>query len=348
MKQETVSIIIPVKNAGGYLEEQLTAIGAQEGALRTEIILIDSGSTDGTLRIAARHPARVISIRPEEFNHGGTRNLGAQEAKGAYLVFLTQDATPAGGAWLANLLKPLREDAAVAGAFSRHIPRPGCSLPLMRQIEEEWSQCGGMERVVKRVSSREELERQKPFYVYYANTSSCMRREIWKRFPFRETEFGEDVDWAERVLLAGYAVVYEPASAVLHSHDYPLREQIRQHYDYGRMVRAAALAPAITVRRSIMTVIDSLRQDMRYAKKKRPPCTRLLYSLPFHISCAAGRWMGEHSARLPRAVQRFCSRQTQIKSKTCHAAGKSETCPPEAGPKSQNTNLRAQSPTPQS
>jgi len=307
-----VSVIIPVKNAARYLDAQLGRVFSQEGAPVPEVLLIDSGSADDTLSVAARYPVRVVSIRPEEFNHGETRNLGARESRGRFLVYLTQDALPADAAWLAGLLSPLRKDPAVAGSFSRHVPHPGCSLPLRRQLEEGWPQGGGLERIVKRVGSPEELERRKPHYVYFANTSSCLRREVWERFPFRHVEFGEDVDWAERVLLAGYALVYEPYSAVIHSHDYPLREQLRQHYDYGRFVRQARLAPRIAAGQSLKTALVAVRDDLRYARRKRLPAPRLLYSVPYHAACVLGRWLGEHSDSLPARLRGALSRQRTL------------------------------------
>jgi rhamnosyltransferase len=307
-----VSVVIPVKNAGRFLDAQLASVFSQEGEGRPEVVVVDSGSIDDTLSIAARRGARVVRIRPEEFNHGETRNLGAGESSGGLIVFLTQDALPADGAWLRNLCAPLRGDPSVAGSFSRHIPRPGCPLPLERQIVEEWPQGGGLDRIVKRVGSRRELEERKPYFVYFANTSSCLRRSVWERFPFRRVEFGEDADWAERVLLAGYAVVYEPSSAVIHSHDLSLREQLRQHYDYGRFVRAARLAPPITVGRSAKTAAVSLRDDISYARRKGLPAARLLYSLPYHSACVLGRWLGEHSEALPARLRAALSRQKKI------------------------------------
>ena len=313
MSRDDVSVIIPVKNAGRFLDSQLRAVFSQEGVARPEVVIVDSGSTDDTRTVAARYPARVISIPPEEFNHGETRNLGAREARGDFLVYLTQDAVPANGAWLENLLRPLRGDAEVAGSFSRHVPRRGCSLPLARQIEEEWPQGGGLERIVKRVRSREELEERKPYYVYFANTSSCLRRSVWERFPFRRVEFGEDADWAERVLLAGYAIVYEPTSAVVHSHDYSLREQLRQHYDYGRFVRQARLAPPITARQTVKTALVSLRDDRAYARRKGVPAAQFLRGIPYHAACVLGRWLGEHSEALPAGLRGALSRQGTIK-----------------------------------
>ena len=310
-----VSVIIPIKNAERHLEEQLHAVFAQQGAPETEVILVDSGSTDRSREIAGGYPVRLLTIRPEEFGHGATRNLGAREARGSYLVFLTQDATPADPSWLRNLVRPLEEEESVAGAFSRHIPRPGCSLPLARQIEEEWDQAGGRERIVKRVGSREEFEERKAFYAYFANTSSCLRREVWEKFPFRDVEFGEDADWAERVLLAGYAIVYEPSSAVYHSHDYGLGGQFRQHFDYGRFVRAARLAPPLTIGGSLKTALHSLRADADFIRRKGLSRGRLLGCIAFHAACVAGRWLGEHSGEMPPPLLRALSRQKRIQIK---------------------------------
>lgn len=143
MNMPDVSIIIPVKNGARYLEEVLQGIYAQQTRHVYEVIVIDSGSNDRSLEIAAGFPARVARIRPEEFNHGGTRNLGGKLAHpdSRYLVYLTQDATPLPG-WLEYLIAPLEEEMQVAGAFSRHVPRPDCNPILARQMREDWQQCG--------------------------------------------------------------------------------------------------------------------------------------------------------------------------------------------------------------
>ena len=197
------------------------------------------------------------------------------------------------------------------GSFAGTSRTPAVA-PAQGQLEEGWPRGRARAGIVKRVRFPEELERRKPHYVYFANTSSCLRREVWERFPFRHVEFGEDVDWAERVLLAGYALVYEPSSAVIHSHDYPLREQLRQHYDYGRFVRQARLAPRIAAGQSLKTALVAVRDDLRYARRKRLPAPRLLYSVPYHAACVLGRWLGEHSDSLPARLRGALSRQRTL------------------------------------
>ena len=67
---------------------------------QSEIIVIDSGSTDRSLEIVRRYPVRLIEIPASEFNHGSTRNLGVRAAKGEYVVMTVQDALPGSDDWL--------------------------------------------------------------------------------------------------------------------------------------------------------------------------------------------------------------------------------------------------------
>ena len=104
----SVSVLLVTKNGERYLAETLQRVQGQRGHFRlAEIIAVDSGSRDRTLAILEAHAVRVLRIPPQEFGHGKTRNLAAAQAQGDYLVFLTQDATPANAGWLAALLAPL-------------------------------------------------------------------------------------------------------------------------------------------------------------------------------------------------------------------------------------------------
>src|SRR4051794_19804615 len=85
---ENISVIIPTLNGEQELKSLLPLIPKRE---EIEVIVIDSSSEDRTREIAASFGAKVMTIDRREFNHGGTRNLAAKEARGNILVFLTQD-----------------------------------------------------------------------------------------------------------------------------------------------------------------------------------------------------------------------------------------------------------------
>lgn len=229
-----ISIVIPVKNGERFLHEVLTSIFDQVFDLAFEVILIDSGSKDRSLAIARQFPVKLIEIPPESFNHGETRNLALKlsDPDAKFIVFLSQDATPSNRDWLRNLIAPFAEDERVAGVFSRHIPRPGASIPTVRQLVEG-TQSGGASRIVKHMPpSLEDYQENITYYIWFSNTSSAVRKSVFEKYPFKRVDFAEDAVWADEVLRAGFKIVYEPSSMVIHSHNYNLVEQFRQNVDH--------------------------------------------------------------------------------------------------------------------
>ncbi|QND52685.1 glycosyltransferase family 2 protein [Phyllobacterium sp. 628] len=124
-----VSIIIPVKNGLPQFRRVIEMLSRQKFDAEFEVIVIDSGSRDGSKEIVPQDDPRfrLIEISSADFGHGKTRNLGASLARGEFCAFLTHDAVPADEYWLAELVKPLRENDEVAGVFGRHIAYPDAS-----------------------------------------------------------------------------------------------------------------------------------------------------------------------------------------------------------------------------
>ncbi len=82
------SIIIPTLNAVDYLAVLLPAL-KEQSLPPLEIVGIGSSSEDQTGELAEREECVIVVISREAFDHGGTRNLGAQLARGDVFVFLT-------------------------------------------------------------------------------------------------------------------------------------------------------------------------------------------------------------------------------------------------------------------
>ena len=127
------SLVMPTWNAGPLLDEVLASVLALEGTRFDELVAVDSGSTDGTQERLRDAGFDVEVIPQAEFDHGGTRDRGIRKTTGDLVVLLVQDATLVGADWLAKMVAPF-EDEAVAGAWCRQVPRPGCQPVLDRRI----------------------------------------------------------------------------------------------------------------------------------------------------------------------------------------------------------------------
>ena len=100
LEEVSVSVIVPTWNGGKRFRACLAGIAAQEGVGPRELIVLDSGSTDGTVEAAREAGARIMAVDRVSFDHGAVRHRGAEEAEGEVLVFTVQDARPADTRWL--------------------------------------------------------------------------------------------------------------------------------------------------------------------------------------------------------------------------------------------------------
>jgi len=224
-----VSIVIPTRNGGARIRSVLDAIARQKASGPIEMIVVDSGSTDGTLALAEERADTVIRVEVDGFNHGATRNLGIDRARSEFVVMLVQDAVPLGEDWLETLVAPLRHDEHLAGTFARQVPERAAS-PLTRHYLSGWIAAKPDARSV--FATSEEFERLAPAERFdrciFDNVCSCIRREVWARVPFRPAPIAEDMAWAREVLLAGYGVAYVPTAVVEHSHDRSAAYELRR------------------------------------------------------------------------------------------------------------------------
>jgi len=214
-----VSIVVPTRNAMQTLPAVFDAIRAQRAPHCVEVIVVDSSSTDGTAEFARARADGFISIPADRFNHGTTRNLGIEQARGDLVVMLVQDALPASVDWLAALIAPF-DDASVAGSFAQQQPRADADA-VTRYYLERWVAASDEPQVTavndleySRLPASEQMRR-----CTFDNVCSCLRRRVWVDYPFRPTPIAEDLEWGRRVLLAGYKLAFVPHAVVLHSHD---------------------------------------------------------------------------------------------------------------------------------
>lgn len=228
-----ISIIILSKNEERHIGSTLDMVFRQDTDRRYEVILIDSGSKDSTLRIARRYPVRILEIPAQEFGHGRTRNKGAQMAKGEIAVFLNADAAPLNEKWLEMLTGYFANDAKVAGVYSRVYPRPDCNPLRSWEILDECPKERQVRHIVDLEGYRDLRPRQKRSFLAFQTISCAIRRDLLLEYPFKDIEFGEDLEWSKRIMEKGFKIAFEPESAVFHSHDFyrSLRGTFRKYFD---------------------------------------------------------------------------------------------------------------------
>jgi len=220
-----VTVAVLTRNAGPILERLLHAVAEQETDRRVEVLAVDSGSSDGTLEVLQAARARVVPITPDTFNFGLARDRAFEEAQGAIVVSLSQDAVPTHGRWLENLIAPLT-DAEVGASCGRSIPDP--ERPDKQFL---WERNGYF------YFTRE----MKKFAAKYgrglSNSNSAIRREVWERLKFGEQAIGEDFRFQTKLHAEGLRVAFPDDAPVLHHHSYTLRSLAKRCRNEGLGLR---------------------------------------------------------------------------------------------------------------
>ncbi|EEO9967856.1 glycosyltransferase family 2 protein, partial [Salmonella enterica] len=116
------TLIVPTYNAGSARWNEWFHAFQKQTNQPSQLIIIDSSSTDDTRNIASTYTNNIIVISPSEFNHGGTRNKALASAEESdFVVFLTQDAIFENKNALEEILS-LFNDKNVAAVCGRQLP----------------------------------------------------------------------------------------------------------------------------------------------------------------------------------------------------------------------------------
>jgi rhamnosyltransferase len=228
------TVFIPTFNGEKYLERLLAAVEAQDFGGTFEILIIDSGSSDATLEIIARHPrVRLVQIASSEFGHGKTRNLAASLARGTNIAFLSHDAVPVGTQWLSELLAPLDPAGlSCVAVVGKQEARSDCFPLLKYEIEGVFARCGSDSVVTVTDGSVVAADALGAGELFYSDVNSATRRDfLLNVIAYRDVNYSEDMAFARDLLEAGYRKAYQPAALVEHSNDVTLAEYGKRIFD---------------------------------------------------------------------------------------------------------------------
>lgn len=263
------SLVIPTKNGGELFKRVITALQQQTCWKDVEFIIVDSQSSDDTVATARAAGAKCLAVPAAEFDHGATRDFAISRAAANRVVLLVQDAVPDDPQMIENLIAALDEER-VAGVYARQIPQADADVITKRNLNIHLT--GRLHRDTQRISNASAYAGLPPMDRYilcnFDNVCSALRKDVWQHERFGRVSFGEDIDWSERVLKRGYKIVYEPAAAVVHSHDRPLGYEYKRNYVcHRKLFSQFGIQVTPTVRTAVRGWYLLTKSDMLYVAR---------------------------------------------------------------------------------
>ena len=283
MAEPRISVIVRAKNKVDTIGNTLAALRRQ--SVRAEVIVVDSGSTDGTLQVAEQWADRVLRIPADSFSYGGALNIGAEAARARVHAALSAHCVPVSDTWLEDSLRRYeRSDVAATNA--------NVADPLGVPIEGTYFQ--SVEDVVV-----------DPTWGF-SNHASTWRADVRADLPFRE-DLGacEDKEWSWRVLDAGWTIAYAPELAAPMAH----RRSAGLTALYGRITREAQAMVSLGAAEPL-TGPDALRAWWSSFPSASNKPTFVRRASPYRMAELAGAWRGSRLAteldgpRLPDLLAR--------------------------------------------
>ena len=280
---KSVSIVIRSYNEAWAIDDTLEAVKSQNFEGDIEVIVIDSGSDDGSQKIIEHHqPAIFHQIPKGTYVPGVVLNWGISKATSEWVLFLNADATPADNQWLSEMLKAALADDNVGIVFGRQAPRSDC-WPV---YAHDYKRCFGPNRESHQWGH------------FFSMVSCAVKKTTWKQYPIREDlQYAEDDEWSRRISAAGLNIVFAEKSVAIHSHNYTMRQAYKRAYgDMLALSQAHSVSPSSL--RFVGTVVkgtiaDVLR-DWGYFSQIQERLS-IIQALPVRFAQRYGRWKANHA-----------------------------------------------------
>jgi len=280
---KAVSVVMRSFNEAWAIGETMKQLFAQDYEGEIELIVIDSGSTDGSIEIIQNTGrAKLIQIAPGTYVPGVVLNRGAREASHDWIVYLNADATPVGRNWLTELIKPCLENPRFGAAFSRQVPRPDCQAVFAH----DYARCFGPDR------------ESKHWEHFFSMVSSVTHRSVIDQVPIREDlQYAEDDEWTRRLTASGFEILYAIESVAMHSHNYTLRQSYKRSFGDAKAMAATSTTLPRNVNYHYFVLLGLFKDAIRDSKwcLMNHQITGIPYAVAVRLAQRLGRRDGHHA-----------------------------------------------------
>lgn len=270
--QIKATVFIPVYNGeNDHLEETLTALYNQKTDFEWNVLIIDSGSSDNSVKIIRKfhHKYNNLTLKEidkSEYSHGGTRQLAAEISDGEYMVYLSQDAVPYNQNWLTEMLKPFEISEKIVAVLARQKPRDYCFPAMKYDINAVFNEQGIEDAVTvwtRTISEQIGTYTKESFYSDVC--SAAPRLFLVNEIGYKPVKYSEDYEYGKDIIDAGYYKAYNGRAIVEHSNDVFLKDYKKRIFDETYNVRLNSGAPE-----SRMSLWYVTRQSLKATLKDLP------------------------------------------------------------------------------
>jgi len=276
------SIVIRTLNEAAHLGDLLAMIARQQApGIETEVVVVDSGSTDGTVEIARSHGARLTTIDKREFSFGRSLNRGCDFARGEILVFISGHCVPVDDRWLAALCAPLTAGRA--------------DYVYGRQVGDDDSNYAER-RIFAKYFPEESRVPQDGFFVNNAN--AAILRAAWAPHRFDEDLTGlEDMALGKALVAGGGRIGYVAGATVFHHHAESWA-QVRRRFE-REAIALQRIMPEVHLTRGdvLRYVLSSVWMDWKSAGRHGQLMGNLWPILRYRVAQYGGSWAGNNDHR---------------------------------------------------
>jgi len=160
-----------------------------------------------------------------------TRQVGLNEAKNDFVIFLTDDALPASDHLFYDMCEVFSKDKKIAVVTARQIPRSDSDLMSAFTLNEYYEHLNlNEDRIIstKNFDGLGMAEKRRTSQI--DDVCSCYKRDVLSKYKFREIKTAEDLDVGIRLVKDGYKIAQLFSTGVIHSHIRPASYYLRRGF----------------------------------------------------------------------------------------------------------------------
>ena len=221
-----IDVITPTYKPGKEFEKLIGRLQKQEYPIHKIIIINTRTDIFPEELNRSNYKIEITHIEPDQFDHGGTRNMGAGMSDADIVVYMTQDAIPVDEKLIGTFAKIFEENPDIGIAYGRQLPREECNI-----IERYTRRFNYPEKSL--IKTKEDLPKLGIKTFFCSDVCAAYRRNyLLSAGGFENpTIFNEDMIFAGKRIYAGDKVAYVAEAKVIHSHNYTGRQQFHRNFD---------------------------------------------------------------------------------------------------------------------